>query len=504
MNNQPGRPITKTLTVTVVLLVLTGIAAVGWITLKEFKVQQSFYTKILQQKLEATRSQFRMYLTPFPNYLSTMDRWHQAGLLNLDDPDRLEKLLVPLVDSTPQVASVYLVPETGPYYCLTRTPEGWLAEFRNDDDSPCRQQNWYQHSLAHQEDKPIYWSNYVPLPGLGESGLVAGAPSGLLVLGLGMRENYLDRFTATAPITENGILLRRYEDGNVAWLTPQQGNRMNISSSADLLNSNITEHQIIGQALLTWAADDQPYQKPFQFRRQGQAWWCAFYPAIDGTDPGDLGLIAPASDLGRRLETVSGRVTWLLATVLGLAILAVVMQAFSFARKWRRISRRRLKAPATEAELRELIAAGESDFVEFKSTMRWNLKADKPGKEIEKAWLKSVVAYLNTNGGFLFLGIADDGQILGMDNDKFQNDDKLLLHFDNLIKQHIGLEFAAFIKGEIRVLGDQKIFLIACDRCADPVFLKIADSEDFFIRMGPSTRVLPGSRVFDYLREREG
>lgn len=502
-SHKSGRQLKNTLTITVVVLVLTGIAAVSWITIKEFRVQQSVYTSILQQKLNATRSQFRMYLMPFPNYLKTLSQWEQSGLLDLNNPDELAKLIVPLVDSTTQVASVYLVPPSGDYFCLTRGADGWQARMQSDQDSPCRTQTWYQNSLSEETIKPVHWSGYVFLPGLGESGLVAGAPGQNLVLGLGMRENYLDQFTAGAPITENGILIRRYKDGNVAWLTPKHDNRLNITSSEELLVSTLPEHQVIGRALMAWGQNGRLYETPFKFPHQRKTWWCSFFPAIDGTDPGELGLIAPASDLGRRLETVTGWVTWIFAAVLGLAMLAVVMQAFAYSSKWRRFIRRRLQGPKSEAELGDLILQGESDQVEFKSTMRWNLRADKPGKEIEKAWLKSVVAYLNTGGGFLLIGVADDGEILGIENDKFQNEDKFLLHFDNLIKQHIGLQFASYIKAEIRTLHEQQVFLVACDRCPDPVYLKIGDAEDFFIRMGPSTRSLPGSRVMDYLKERE-
>ena len=49
----------------------------------------------------------------------------------------------------------------------------------------------------------------------------------------------------------------------------------------------------------------------------------------------------------------------------------------------------------------ELIRQGENDRVEFKSTMRWNLKTDKADKAVEKAWLKTIVAFLNTDGGNL-------------------------------------------------------------------------------------------------------
>jgi hypothetical protein len=96
-------------------------------------------------------------------------------------------------------------------------------------------------------------------------------------------------------------------------------------------------------------------------------------------------------------------------------------------------------------EIRNLIRAGESSSLEFKSTMRTNLKNEKPGKEIELAWLKAVVGFMNSDGGILLIGVSDDGEILGLDADNFANEDKCRLHFKNLINTHIGVEFTRFI-----------------------------------------------------------
>ena len=98
------------------------------------------------------------------------------------------------------------------------------------------------------------------------------------------------------------------------------------------------------------------------------------------------------------------------------------------------------------AQIKSLINKGESDRVEFKSTLRWNLKKERSEKGIEKAWLKSLVAFLNTDGGVLLVGVGDDGDILGTAADQFDNDDKYLLHVNNCIQQHIGLECNSFIR----------------------------------------------------------
>jgi len=488
----------------VAVLIIVGVAATAWITIREFQVQRAVYAGILQQKLETTRTQFRGFLTPFGNHLATMQEWQNGGLLDPGDPAGLKSLVVPLVDPTFQVTAVYVIPETGPVFTQVRTINGWVAGKPDSTGQGCRDQEWYRRALDGSGTKLIHWSDYGSLPGDGRQGLVAARSAGGTVLALGLLKNDLDRFTATAPITENGILVRRYADGQIVWLSPSGGNKLDVAASGELLVSGLSEHATISAALIEWGKLGRPFKTPFRFRQGGGSWWCTFYSADDRTDPGELGLIAPTSDLSRRLETVTGKVMILFGVLLTLAMIAVVSLAFDYRNKWQRTARRKLKPPTDESALKKLIGDGESAQVEFKSTMRWNLHAEKPGKEIELAWLKSVVAYLNTDGGFLMIGVADDGTILGLGADKFANDDKFLLHFDNLIKQHVGLEFASYISGGFRTVDEQQLFLINCDRCPESVFLINGDDEKFFIRLGPSTRQLPASKILDYMQEREG
>ena len=62
-------------------------------------------------------------------------------------------------------------------------------------------------------------------------------------------------------------------------------------------------------------------------------------------------------------------------------------------------------------QLEVLINCGESERLEFKSSVRWNFKAGRTGKEMELAWLKTVVAFLNSEGGIILLGVDDEGHI---------------------------------------------------------------------------------------------
>ncbi len=53
----------------------------------------------------------------------------------------------------------------------------------------------------------------------------------------------------------------------------------------------------------------------------------------------------------------------------------------------------------------DLVQEGEDDFVEFKSTLRWNMHTQKRDKAIEHASLKTIAAFLNSHGGTLSISL---------------------------------------------------------------------------------------------------
>jgi hypothetical protein len=83
----------------------------------------------------------------------------------------------------------------------------------------------------------------------------------------------------------------------------------------------------------------------------------------------------------------------------------------------------------------ELIKRGESKTLEFKSTLRWNLKEDRQDdKIVTHAILKTVAAFLNTEGGDLLIGVADDGSVVGIERDRLETEDKFMLHLAQVVR----------------------------------------------------------------------
>lgn len=150
----------------------------------------------------------------------------------------------------------------------------------------------------------------------------------------------------------------------------------------------------------------------------------------------------------------------------------------------------------------EIIQKGENDIVEFKSTLRWNLFTEKKDKAIERSVLKTLAAFMNTNGGMLLVGVADDGNILGLAHDNFESNDKLLLHLSNLIKARIGAVYLKYLRFSIEKISEKEILRVDCHPATQPAYLKDDAVDHLFIRSGPSTTDLRLSKVYNYIVDR--
>ncbi len=155
----------------------------------------------------------------------------------------------------------------------------------------------------------------------------------------------------------------------------------------------------------------------------------------------------------------------------------------------------------TEVELKNLIDSGENDQLEFKSTLRWNLYSGKVDKKMENQCLKTVAAYLNSEGGMLLVGVDDDGNPLGLEKDLFSNEDRMLLHWNSLVKTHLGPQFAHLIRSALQDVDDKRVLVIQTLRSDTPVFFRRDNDEVFYVRLGNSTHQLKTSEVISYINQ---
>ncbi len=64
-----------------------------------------------------------------------------------------------------------------------------------------------------------------------------------------------------------------------------------------------------------------------------------------------------------------------------------------------------------------MVQSLESKTLEFKSTLQWDVHQKQKNKELHHPVLKTVAAFLNTEGGTLLIGVDDEGNVLGLNDD---------------------------------------------------------------------------------------
>ena len=158
----------------------------------------------------------------------------------------------------------------------------------------------------------------------------------------------------------------------------------------------------------------------------------------------------------------------------------------------------------------ELIKQGESKTLEFKSTLRWNLREDrKDDRNITHAALKTIAAFLNTEGGDLLIGVADNGDITGIELDRLDSDDKFMRHLAQVVRNGLGDRPGTCIDPRVQIVAGKSVCVVSCQRSPEPVYLNWKGTEtspegDFFVRSGPGTVRLSPDDTKAYVRTRFG
>ena len=156
----------------------------------------------------------------------------------------------------------------------------------------------------------------------------------------------------------------------------------------------------------------------------------------------------------------------------------------------------------------ELLKLQESKTLEFKSSLRWNLKQDlKDDRTVTHVVLKTIAAFLNTEGGDLLIGVDDDHKVLGIEHDRLETEDKFMLHLSQVVRNGLGDRAGTCIDPRTQAVEGKTVCLVICQRSPEPVYLRWKGLEktqagDFYVRSGPGTVRLGGADVEKYVATR--
>ncbi|MDD6004909.1 MAG: putative DNA binding domain-containing protein [Firmicutes bacterium] len=131
----------------------------------------------------------------------------------------------------------------------------------------------------------------------------------------------------------------------------------------------------------------------------------------------------------------------------------------------------------------------ESDSIELKSQVIPDI-------------CKEVIGFANTNGGTVYIGIEDNGIIVGVDDE-----DKTILQLNNMIRDSIKPDITMFVKYEAIILEDKKVIAIKVQRGTDrPYYLgnKGLKPAGVYVRNGTSTDPASEANIRKMIKETDG
>lgn len=166
----------------------------------------------------------------------------------------------------------------------------------------------------------------------------------------------------------------------------------------------------------------------------------------------------------------------------------------------------------SEIPINELIESGEHSFLEFKSTMRWNVREVKSDKKMEEIIIKTISAFSNAQGGKLLIGVSDSGEILGLQDDynslREANKDYFEIHLNNLINAAFGKNFApGAIQIQFPIVDENEICMVDIEPGKSPLYLDVTSKSGikqrkFFVRSGNSSQDLNIDEAASYIQSR--
>ena len=480
-----------------------------------FKLRSNLSEPIIDEISNTKIRDLQIFFNAISDNLQIVRDWGRNDVLQNNDIISLNKKFMPLIEHQKPLSGVLLANSRGWEYYLQPNGDSWVTRVtkpekkgiqlyqqwgspeksikkwqKKSDYSPL-QRPWFHRS---ENKTSIYWTPVYTFYENNVRGISAS-------VSWDQKDNP-DKFTVFAfdfPLKDLQQLLaaQNINTRSMLFLVNPSSDSFILADRSAPADQN-SSHDLITALIQQWKEDGQPAKTVVRLNRNKQQWLATFKPMLQDNAIIWIGVAASEKELISGLTNTLfdiDLVDLLVACAGGGAMLLLIWLNGGL-----RSGNREKEDPVLRVH--RLINEGEGNRVEFKSTIRVNLKNGKNGKEIEFAWLKAVIAFLNSDGGTLLIGVADNGKILGLDTDNFENDDRCLLHIKNLFNQHVGAEFSDFVDFTLVEVDDHKIVTADCRPAGKPVFLKVGKNEEFFIRSGPSNSKLTPSQMIRYIQQK--
>lgn len=135
-------------------------------------------------------------------------------------------------------------------------------------------------------------------------------------------------------------------------------------------------------------------------------------------------------------------------------------------------------------DLLKLIKQGENQFIELKSSIRYDYRQKTTNQDLEVVIAKTLVGFMNARGGKLIIGVDDTGEILGLENDfktlKQQNIDGFEQKIYEIISKYIGKEYCLYCSIYFHNIERKHICIVDIEDINEPVYLSKGKDTVFY------------------------
>ncbi len=166
-----------------------------------------------------------------------------------------------------------------------------------------------------------------------------------------------------------------------------------------------------------------------------------------------------------------------------------------------------------ETPLLKVIRDREKYNAEFKSSFRWDYDKSCVNNDLEYEVVRAMVGMMNAEAGKVLIGVSDDGDILGLDNDykqlgKKKNWDVFELRLLDVIDKYVGRGCAEWYSIDSAEVQGREVCVIDVKAAPHEVFLKMRPRKQkdihFVARIGNSTRELNMDEFVVYKKDHWG
>lgn len=370
-----GRTVTirrSLLTNLMLVVLLLGVGIIIMMALSGRRAVQDLSGSLIHQASRRTEVKLQGFFLPVNRQVEAIRMWGETGLLELDAPDELRRLFMPLMQEFPWSSAIFVANEQGREFLLRRQGETWSSrqvwldawgqesrlttwndgdlvpvESTSEIDYDPRTRPWYLGAVELQAAEEqtglpasVFWTEPYrfftnQVPGITAATAYRDGDGLVTVVGIDIALTEISRFTNRIHLLEDSAVFVVTEDGRLVGVPSTRDGSLADHEIERLLLQRPEE---LGTTAAQDAADrlirdPASWDKPMRTVSDGEAWWGQVSPFE--LSPSNRLLIGVAVGEDAMLGQIRQQRLWvagLTLVVLALAIWRAIQMASGYSR----------------------------------------------------------------------------------------------------------------------------------------------------------------------------